>query len=177
MDSISASRTAAVVHSRTARLPAACLWLLAFSLVVPAAALAAGTASVPVNGTVLSKNVCKFRGSKSVTLAFGNIDPSSASAATASAGLVIRCAGSAALATYALTIDDGLHGTGPGARRMKHATLNVFLPYSVSLTPSSGTVVKNVDLDIAVDGSIAPASFQDANVGSYGDTLVVTLNP
>ena len=177
MNSSSGFRTAAVVHRRAARLPAACLWLLALTPGLPAATQAAGTASVPVNASVLSKNNCKFQGSSTATLAFGNVDPSSATAATASAGLVIRCVGSAALATYALSINDGLHGSGPGARRMKHASLNVFLPYSVSVTPASGTVAKNVNVAIAVNGTVTPTNFQNANIGSYGDTLVITLNP
>lgn len=170
-------RIAVACNLRVARLPGALLCLIALVSGFPRATQAAGTASVPVNASVLSKSNCKFQGSTAVTLAFGNIDPSSATAATASAGLVIRCAGSAALATYALSIDDGLHGTGPGARRMKHAALNVFLPYNVSVTPASGTVAKNVDVAIAVNGTVTPANFQDANVGAYGDTLVITLNP
>ncbi len=112
-----------------------------------------------------------------MALTFGNIDPASASAATASTGLVIRCAGSAGLASYALTLDDGLYGSGPGTLRMKHASLNVFLPYSVTLNPSSGSVAKNVDLDVRVIGSVAPADFQSAMIGDYADTLVITLNP
>lgn len=164
-------------HPRTGWLPTACLCLLALASGFPVATRAAGTASVPVNATVLSKNNCKFQGTTSVALAFGNIDPSSATAATASAGLVIRCAGSAAIATYALTLGNGLHGTGPGALRMKHATLNVFLPYSVTLTPASGSVAKNVNLAIAVNGTVTPANFQDATIGAYADTLVITLNP
>ena len=173
----SGSRIAVARNRRVSRLPAAFASVIALLPGFPMVTQAAGTTSVPVSATVLSKNNCKFQGSKSVALAFGNIDPSSAAAATASAGLVIRCAGSAALATYALTVDDGLHGTGPGARRMKHATLNVFLPYSVSLTPASGTVAKNIDVAIAVNGTVTAANFQDANAGAYGDTLVITLTP
>ncbi|MGV8942620.1 spore coat protein U domain-containing protein [Thermomonas sp.] len=149
--------------------------MLALASALPAKAVDA--ASVPVSATVLSKSNCKFRGAKSVVLAFGNIDPASATAATASTGLVIRCAGSAGLASYALTLDDGLYGTGPGALRMKHASLNAFLPYSVSLNPASGNVAKNVDLDITVSGSVTPTDFQDAMIGVYADTLVITLNP
>lgn len=154
---------------------ALCLGFLALASAVPVKA--ADGASVPVSATVLSKSNCKFRGAKSVALAFGNIDPASVSAATASTGLVIRCAGSAGMASYALTLDGGLYGTGPGALRMKHASLNVFLPYSVSVTPSSGSVAKNVDLDITVSGSVAAADFQNATMGGYADTLVITLNP
>lgn len=165
-----------VAHpARAGRRYAVCLGVLALASAVPVNA--ADTAGVPVSATVLSKSNCKFRGANSVALAFGNIDPASVTAALASTGLVIRCAGSAGLASYALTLDDGLYGTGPGALRMKHASLNVFLPYSVSLNPSSGSVAKNVDLAITVSGSVAPGDFQNAMIGGYADTLMITLNP
>ncbi|MDP1610661.1 MAG: spore coat protein U domain-containing protein [Sulfuritalea sp.] len=138
---------------------------------------AADTAIVSVGATVLSKNNCKFQGSTALALAFGNIDPSSASPATASTGISFKCGGSSPTASYSITHDSGLYETGVNANRMKHATLNEYLPYTFSLTPSSGTVAKNVSLAITVDGSIAPASFQDASMGAYSDTIVVTVNP
>jgi spore coat protein U-like protein len=162
-------------HPRAGWWPAVCLGLLALASCLPAKA--GDAAGVPVSATVLSKSKCKFRGGKSKVLAFGAIDPASATPATASTGLVIRCNGSAKIASYALTLDDGLHGTGPGAPRMKHASLNVYLPYSVSLSPASGSVAKKVNVAITVNGSVAPADFQDAMIGDYADTLVITLSP
>lgn len=155
----------------------ALFFLLAPLLGYAGAALAAGTATLPVNAALLSKSNCKFRGSTTVALAFGNIDPSSNTSALASASLTIRCTGSPATATFSLSHDSGLHAATPGSKRMKHATLNEFLPYTLSLTPSSGTVAKGVDLAIAVGGSVAPAAFQNAAAGNYADTVVVTLTP
>lgn len=148
--------------------------------VLPAPARAAGTATVAVTATVLSKDSCKFNPSNphpSATLAFGGIDPSSSANATATASLTIRCAGSSPTVWYALSHDSGLYETGVNANRMKHATLNEYLPYSFTLTPSSGTVPKNVDQTIVINGTITPANFQNAAMGTYSDTVVVTVNP
>lgn len=141
------------------------------------AALADDTAPVSVSAALLSKSNCKFRGSTTAGLAFGNIDPSSNTPALAGSSLTIRCSGSPATATFALTTDSGLHAVTPGAKRMKHASLNEFLPYTLGLSPSTGTVAKGVDLGISINGGVAPADFQNAAAGSYADTVVVTLNP
>lgn len=152
-----------------------CLLLVLLGVSTPT--LAADGIGVSVNAAVLSKNNCKFQGSSTPALAFGNIDPASTTPATASASLTIRCGGAAPIATYALEHDSGLHDTAPNAMRMKHATLNEYLPYTFTLTPASGSVAKNTNLTIAVAGSVAPASFQAATIGAYTDTVVVTLNP
>ena len=60
---------------------------------------------------------------------------------------------------------------------MKHATLNEYLSYALVLTPESGTVAKNVDQTINLTGRITPGNFQDASVGAYADTVVITLLP
>jgi spore coat protein U-like protein len=139
--------------------------------------LAADNAAVTIGATVLSKSNCKFNAPTSAVLAFGTINPLSNVNATASATLSIRCGGSANVAAYSLTHDSGLHETGASLNRMKHTTLNTFLPYSLTLSPSSGTIAKNVDQIITVSGTVTPANFQDANIGSYADTVVITLSP
>jgi spore coat protein U-like protein len=145
--------------------------------VFAAPARAAGTVTVDVSATVLSKNICKFNSPGSATLTFGNIDPSSTANATATASLTIRCGGASPTVAYALTHDSGMYETGADANRMKHATLNEFLPYSFVLTPTSGTIAKNTDKTIVIDGTITPTDFQNASIGAYSDAVVVTVNP
>ncbi|MBH1957808.1 MAG: spore coat protein U domain-containing protein [Burkholderiales bacterium] len=149
-------------------------WLL---LGAAAPALAADSTTVSVGATVLSKNNCKFRYPGSATLAFGNIDPSSSANATAAATLTIRCAGASPTVSYALSHDSGLYETGVNLNRMKHATQNAYLPYALTLTPSSGTVAKNVDQTITLTSTVTPAGFQNAAMGAYADTVVITLSP
>jgi len=149
------------------------LAVLALAAVLPAQA--AGSGTLVVGATVLSKNNCKFS-IAAATLSFA-IDPSSTSAATASADFVFSCNGSSPVATWSVTGDDGLHSTGVGARRMQHATTtSEYLAYSLNL-PASGSVPKNTDHTLTVTGTIAPAAFQNAIAGSYSDTVTLTLTP
>lgn len=154
-----------------------CFYFTSLLLGANDAAQAADSAIVLVGATVLSKNICKFNNPASATLAFGNIDPGSNLNATAGASLTFRCLGSSASASYALSQDSGLYKTGTNLNRMKHALLNEYLPYTLTFTPSSGTVAKNTDLTINLTAVIAPASFQDASFGAYADTVVITLVP
>ena len=90
---------------------------------------------------------------------------------------MIRCQGSAATASYAITADNGLYGTGPGQPRMRHAvTPTEFLPYTLN-TPLTGTAPKNVDTNVVITGTITPAQFQNALAGNFSDTIVLTLLP
>lgn len=154
-------------------------WLVCALLLIGTAApaLAAGSATVSVGATVLSKNNCKFNYPPSATLAFGNIDPSSSANATATATLTIHCGGASPTVSYALTHDSGLHETGVNANRMKHATLNEYLPYAFALTPSSATIPKNSNQTITITGTMTPANFQNAAMGTYADTVIVAVNP
>lgn len=137
----------------------------------------AGQAAVGVTATVLSKNVCKFV-TASANLAFGAINPASTSNATASANLTIRCVGSSSSATFLITQDSGLYSTGVGANRMRNTSvLTEYLPYSLSISPSSATIPKNVDTTIAIGGTITPSNFQNAYVGNYQDTVILTIVP
>lgn len=140
-------------------------------------ALAGDSAIVSVGATVLSKNNCKFKGPTAAILAFGNIDPASNANATATATLTIRCGGASPTVVYALDHDSGLHKTGVNANRAKHATLNEFLAYSLTLTPASGSIAKNTEQVITLTGTITPANFQNATTGAYADTVVLTLSP
>jgi len=150
--------------------------LAVLALVTTPLLQAAGSGTLSVTATVLSKSNCKFT-SGTATLAFGSIDPSSTSSATASATFIFKCGGSAAIATWTVTAGDGLYSSGPGARRMRHATdTSEFIAYSLDL-PASGTVPKNVDYTLTVNGTIAPADFQNAIAGAYSDTVAIDVTP
>ena len=149
----------------------------ALCLALPIGAGAADTYTLAIGATVLSKSNCKFTTAAGSVLAFGNIDPSSGTNATASVTLTISCAGSAATAAYAIGSDDGLYSTGPGQPRLRHAvTTTAFMAYTLN-TPLSGTTPKNTATPVTITGTIVPASFQNAIGGAYADTVVLTLSP
>ncbi|MEK6806404.1 MAG: spore coat protein U domain-containing protein [Pseudomonadota bacterium] len=152
--------------------------VLAFGLTAMACpARAAGSHTLSVGATILSKNQCKFTNGGPTALAFGAIDPSSPADSTATATTTFKCTGSSPMATYQITSDDGLYETSTSAPRMRHGTnLAEFLPYSINL-PQSATVPKNVTQTLTVNGTILAAQFQNALAGAYSDTVVLTISP
>ncbi len=136
---------------------------------------AADVHTLAVSVTVLSKSACRFSATSSaIGLA---IDPSSARAASAAASIVMRCTGSAPIATFALSTNNGLFGSSPASLRMRHATVTTeFLNYSLSY-PASGSAPKGVNQTLTVTASVAPADFQDALPGTYSDTVRLSIVP
>lgn len=149
---------------------AACVW-------ATSAPALADTGTLSIAATILSASNCKFRPGSGTLLDFGSIDPSSSVDQTGTVGLVIRCAGSAGTATFAITAGDGVNATGPAQRRMRH-TVNAteFLGYTLSMAPSV-TTLKNVDTNTAITGTVTPAQFQNAIAGAFTDSIIVTLSP
>ena len=148
---------------------------MAAAIAAAPGAEAADSHAITVSATVLSKNNCRFSAASS-SLAIA-IDPLSATPATASTTLSIRCTGSAATALWSLANGGGLHGSGPASLRMQHqAQASEYLPYGLSYA-ASGSVAKNVWQDIVVTASVQPADFANAVAGSYSDSVTLTLLP
>lgn len=150
-------------------------------LLVGVVVLASGGASaqsgvISIAATVISKSNCKFDNT-TATLAFGTLNPANSGAATASATIGFKCGGSAPNASFSITHDSGQNETVPNANRMKHATLNEYLSYSVGLSPSSATVPKNSQQTLTVTGTVPAAAYQNAHWGAYTDSVVVTIQP
>lgn len=152
-------------------------WLLCgLAAVFGTASAAPGT--VNVSAAVLSKNQCKFS-ANNATLAFGSIDPSTP--ASASTTLTVTCIGSDPTATFSVTQNSGSNSTGPGANRMYKPAAGPqpawYLPYTLSLTPTSATIPKKGSQVITISGSIAVSDANNAHAGSYTDTVVLTVSP
>ncbi|PLX99185.1 MAG: hypothetical protein C0623_10110 [Desulfuromonas sp.] len=136
-------------------------------------------ANVPMNisATVLSKSICRFV-TKTATLDFGNLDPTSPSDVVVNATLTLRCQGSANPATYLITDDDGLYETGVDGNRMQHATIpGNFLPYAVTYTPATATIPKNINQSLTITGTLLGADYATAISGVYNDTVTLTIAP
>lgn len=151
--------------------------LLALMLAASLTAQAAGSSSLAVSAVLLSKSNCKFAAGAMV-LDFGTLNPSSTSNATATATKGFSCEGAAPIATFTISAGNGLHSTGPGARRLQHATLATeFMAYALTLSPTSATVLKGSAQTLTVTGTIVPADFQNSPAGVYSDTVIITLTP
>ena len=139
---------------------------------------AADSNVVSVTATVISRGNCTFR-SRTAALDFGSLDPASPIDKSVSTTIIYRCqAQGNRPITFAITDDDGLYETGPDAIRMRHTTQPTeYLPYSITLNPTSGTVPKTVEFPLTVTGTVRGVDYQDARIGNYSDTVVVSIEP
>jgi spore coat protein U-like protein len=148
-------------------------------LLVPLAGTGRGadSAVLSVSATLLSKSQCKFN-SSAATLDFGNLDPANPVLATATTTLPMVCHGSAPIATFQVTDDDGLFETGPNANRMRHQTNPAaYLPYQLSYSPATGSIPKNATQTLTITGQIQGSDYQSALAGTYADTVILTIQP
>ncbi|MBI5237987.1 MAG: spore coat protein U domain-containing protein [Deltaproteobacteria bacterium] len=140
------------------------------AVMVSSTAMAVGTNTMTVTASVTG--VCKFSATTS-TLAFGALDASVATAATATTGVNFWCTKGT---TYSVADDSGLYNSG--GPRMRHATvLTEFIPYSIVYGAAGTGSGKNTAITLTVDGTIANADYVDAQAGAYSDTVVLTVNP
>lgn len=138
---------------------------------------AGGTNSLLVSATVLSKSNCKFNSATSA-VNFGNLNPGNSTDVTANTAITFRCIGSAPIATFSITQDDGLYESGPSANRMRHATITTeYLPYTLTLNPASGTVAKNTVQTLTITGTVKASDYGIASAGAYADTVVISIVP
>ncbi len=131
-----------------------------------------------VTATVVSRGNCTFR-SGTASLNFGNLDPASPIDKSVNTIITYRCqAQGNRPITFAITDDNGLYETGPNAPRMRHTTQPTeYLPYSLVLSPTSGTVPKATDFPLTVTGTVRGVDYQNAAMGTYSDTVVISIDP
>ncbi len=146
------------------------------SLVMASTAQAAGI-NLSVSATVVSNSNCRFNTATS-TLAFGTLDPGSPSDKTVNTTTTFRCGGTAPIAAYAITHDSGRYETGPNAPRMRHATVTTeYLPYTIALSPTNGTVPRNTNRTLTITGTVKGTDYAGARAGNFADTVVITITP
>jgi spore coat protein U-like protein len=150
-------------------------------MVFPAGSIyASGSAIMNVSATIVSKSTCSFK-TNAANLAFGALDPLSPADRSASATAIFTCRGSAPTVVYLITQNSGLYNTGPGMNRMRHATTpTAYLPYSLALTPASGSFPRETppqDHTVTVTGTVRGMDYQAALAGNYADTVTLTINP
>lgn len=139
----------------------------------------AGNNILAVSATIVSSHNCRFN-TNSSSLVFGTLDPASPVDRTANTSVTFRCTGGGppAPATFFIKHDSGLHSEAPGSPRMRHATVTTeYLPYSLTLNPTTGTVPRNTNQTLTISGTVAGSDFQGAYAGSYTDTVVLSITP
>lgn len=153
------------------------IFLLFILFTAVAGSCLAASSTVNVSAVIQSKSICKFK-TKSAVLDFSGLDPVAAPDVTRQTILSFVCNGSAVQATYLITDDDGLNESGPNGNRMLHNSVSaVYLPYSLSLNPSSDTIPKGILQTLTVTGTVLGNDYRNALVGTYTDTVTLTITP
>ena len=155
------------------------LALAAAGLMTGASVLAASTThDLAVSAAVIGN--CKFNAASGTTLTIANsgasIDPSVATDASGTADITYRCTKNTVASVGA---NDGLHSTGPAARRVRLGVTTNYMPYSLAAGANcAGTGLGHAsDLTCTVTGGIVVADFVAAPAGTYTDTVVLTISP
>lgn len=136
---------------------------------------ASGT-TLNVSATVLSRNNCRFTIATPATMAFVPINPAAAADVNASVAWQFRCLGSDNTVGFLITASDGGNHSG-GTRRMRMGLTSNYLPYSLSITPSSGNANKGDFVNFTIQGTVLAGDGSIAMAGSYSDTVQVTIVP
>jgi len=150
--------------------------LIAAGLVTSVAASAADSYSLGVSATVVGR--CSFTQAAGQTLTLtnivGGIDPSSGTSATGSATITYKCTKGQA---PAFTAGNGSNYSAPD-RRVFDGTAD-YMVYSLGLTSggAGSGFGAGQDKSLTVDGTITSAAFANAAVGTYTDTVVISVTP
>lgn len=135
-------------------------------------AVAADTATVTVSANVVG--TCKFNSGGSVSF---TLDPTSATNAT---GTVTQPAFWCTKgASYSITDDKGVNEAvaGSAPRRMVHATLSEYIPYSFAYTAAGTGTGKTSPITLDISSSVVNADFVNASAGNYSDTVTLSITP
>jgi len=79
-------------------------------------------------------------------------------------------------ATYGIVDDTGLY-VSSGVKRMKHATLTEYIPYSFSYTASGKGSGPGLPITLDIASTVVAADYLNASAGSYADTVTLTITP
>jgi spore coat protein U-like protein len=146
-------------------------------ILLPDAKVMAAGGTLTVSATVLSNNTCIFLSVNSA-INFGALNPANSTDVNASTTIRFFCWGSSPMVTFLISDNDGLYETGPNANRMRNTAIPTeYLPYSLTLNPTTATVPRFSLRTVTLTGTVRAVDYQSAYVGSYADTVIVTIAP
>jgi spore coat protein U-like protein len=146
---------------------------MSVGLIAAGAAYAADTSNMTVQAAVVGS--CKFNSTP--TLDFGNLDPANATNGSGSSTISFWCTKGAA---YTVAAGNGNnYNVGAATRQMKGPGATDLMPYSLTLpAAATGTGAgKSTAITFAVTGGVLNADYINATVGSYTDTVQMSVNP
>lgn len=140
-------------------------------LTLAAGFAAADTQSLAVSASVTG--VCKFNSGQTPALAFGAIDPSGTADKDATANVLYRCTKGTTAAVTDVTGTRSMAGSGTAAGESMAYTLS----FDSGDSGTGNGFGAGAAITLAVSGKITAAQYQDAMVGSYAETVTLTVTP
>ena len=138
-------------------------------LVLAAGAASADTTTVAVSASV--SGTCRFATSGTVSF---TLDPAAGGTV---AGTITQptfwCTKNQA---YNITDDNGINRSGT-IYRMKHASLNEYIPYTFTYTAAGTGSGRSSTIAMNIASNVLEAGYIDAAQGSYSDTVTLTILP
>lgn len=142
---------------------------LGLVLALGTALWAGDNATVSVSATVVG--TCKFTSGGSVSF---TLDPSTGGDVS---GTIVQpkfwCTKGA---SYTISDDDGLYESGT-THRMKHTSLDEYIPYTFSYTATGTGSGPSNPITLDISSKVVPADYLNAPAGSYSDTVTLTITP
>jgi spore coat protein U-like protein len=132
-------------------------------------AVAADSATVGVSATVAGN--CKVLSPGSISYA---LDPATGGNATGTVTQPTFWCTKAS--TYTITDPGGIHDSA-GSKRMKHATLSEYIPYTFTFTATGTGAGRGTTLSMDIASTVAEANYINASAGSYADSVILTIAP
>ncbi len=130
----------------------------------------ADTTTVNVTANVVG--TCRFL--TSGTMAFGGLDPSVGNNVNAAVTQpTFWCTRGA---SYTISDDNGMYETGT-THRVKHASINEYIPYTFNYTAAGSGNGPGNPLTMDISGTIIGADYIGASAGDYSDTVTLTIIP
>ena len=145
--------------------------VLGLVLVFSGVAMAGGTSTVTVTANVVG--TCGFD-TANATLAFGALDPSIGGPVNGSALVNLWCTNGQG---YTITDNDGTNPAGTTHQMDNTGTPGNYIAYTFNYAATGTGTGRTVLIPLAISGTVAFAAYQNALVGDYSDTVVLTITP
>ena len=147
-------------------------YLLLIGLPMAGAAMAQGGDTRPIQVTATVKASCRFDSTPNIN--FGDLDPAAATDKSQTVQVSFKCTRGV---WYNFVVERGLNYQG-GKRRMKNAAGNDFIAYDIdpvfAIGRGSGFETSE---SLALEGRVKGADYRSAPVGTYADTVRISIQP
>ncbi|BCL74848.1 hypothetical protein JHS3_05840 [Jeongeupia sp. HS-3] len=147
-------------------------WVIGATMLAMAAGGAyAADKNVQVKAKV--EGTCQFVDANDVVIDFGTLTPGGGDQSK-SAGTSFWCTNGV---NYTVALDNGLNPDGSSKRQMKGATDTDLIGYTLTADNTTGAGTgSSTPIPVLLTAGVKGTDYQDAKIGDYNDTVIMTLD-